>query len=374
MRKVLTFLLIGSIIFSLTACGSTKEKTERNQSEISDTKDESEKETEDVSSDIVQEESKTPTVQIDESTPEGLLAGINADVTVVCKYLTDELAATNTQIGSTYEEYVANKQLLSDWYALVQSESQLLFARTKENSIKYFKLITAESKEYDVLDDAMDEFYDEVYDGAMDEYYDNIYDDLMDDVYSIYYDGIVEEGYDEVPYEEWSEESTACYKEWSDNSSAVYKGWSESSSNIYKLWSAVISAFHQGEYDSEAVVKELEEKNVEEQASENTENEDDFQKVSSEENSNNGQVNADLKAFLDEYEDFMEEYVEFMVKYQNSTDVSAMLSDYSEMMEKYADYTKAIQQYNQDEMSPADAAYLLEITTRVSQKLLEIAQ
>ena len=55
MRKVLTFLLIGSIIFSLTACGSTKEKTERNQSEISDTKDESEKETEDVSSDIVQE-------------------------------------------------------------------------------------------------------------------------------------------------------------------------------------------------------------------------------------------------------------------------------------------------------------------------------
>lgn len=103
MRKVLTFLLIGSIIFSLTACGSTKEKTERNQSEISDTKDESEKETEDVSSDIVQEESKTPTVQIDESTPEGLLAGINADVTVVCKYLTDELAATNTQIGSTYE-------------------------------------------------------------------------------------------------------------------------------------------------------------------------------------------------------------------------------------------------------------------------------
>ena len=60
MRKVLTFLLIGSIIFSLTACGSTKEKTERNQSEISDTKDESEKETEDVSSDIVQEESKTP--------------------------------------------------------------------------------------------------------------------------------------------------------------------------------------------------------------------------------------------------------------------------------------------------------------------------
>ena len=63
-----------------------------------------------------------------------------------------------------------------------------------------------------------------------------------------------------------------------------------------------------------------------------------------------------------------------MVKYQNSTDVSAMLSDYSEMMEKYADYTKAIQQYNQEEMSPADSAYLLEITTRVSQKLLEIAQ
>ena len=63
-----------------------------------------------------------------------------------------------------------------------------------------------------------------------------------------------------------------------------------------------------------------------------------------------------------------------MVKYQNSTDVSAMLSEYSEMMEKYADYTKSIQQNNHEQMWPADAAYLLEITTRVSQKLLEIAQ
>ena len=82
-------------------------------------------------------------------------------------------------------------------------------------------------------------------------------------------------------------------------------------------------------------------------------------------------VNPDLKAFLDEYEAFMYDYIEFMDKYENSDDVFSMLDDYTKMMTKYAEFAKALEEYDEDEMSAADAAYYLEVTNRVNQKMLE---
>ncbi len=84
-----------------------------------------------------------------------------------------------------------------------------------------------------------------------------------------------------------------------------------------------------------------------------------------------GIVDPDLKAFLDSYEKFMDEYVEFMQKYSaNPTDLT-LLTEYADMMEKYSDFAEKIDKYDSDEMSAADAAYYLEVTTRVSQKLLK---
>ncbi len=84
-----------------------------------------------------------------------------------------------------------------------------------------------------------------------------------------------------------------------------------------------------------------------------------------------GIVDPDLKAFLDSYEKYMDEYVEFMQKYSaNPTDLT-LLTEYADMMEKYSDFAEKIDKYDSDEMSTADAAYYLEVTTRVSQKLLK---
>ena len=82
-------------------------------------------------------------------------------------------------------------------------------------------------------------------------------------------------------------------------------------------------------------------------------------------------MDPDLKAFLDEYEAFMYDYIEFMDKYENSDDVFSMLDDYTKMMTKYAEFAKALEKYDEDEMSAADAAYYLEVTNRVNQKMLE---
>lgn len=86
-----------------------------------------------------------------------------------------------------------------------------------------------------------------------------------------------------------------------------------------------------------------------------------------------GEVNPDLKAFLDEYEAFMDDYVEFMKKYTESGSSVEMLSDYMTMIQRYADFASAAEKYNPEEMSAADAAYYLDVTTRISKKMLEVA-
>jgi len=86
-----------------------------------------------------------------------------------------------------------------------------------------------------------------------------------------------------------------------------------------------------------------------------------------------GEVDPDLKAFLDSYEAFIDEYVEFMEKYENSDDTAGMIADYAEYMSKYADFVKKLDAYNADSMSPADYAYYMEVTARCTGKLAKVA-
>ena len=83
-------------------------------------------------------------------------------------------------------------------------------------------------------------------------------------------------------------------------------------------------------------------------------------------------MDPDLKAFLDSYEAFMDDYIDFMQKYMaNPTDLS-LLAGYADIMTKYADFADKIDKYDSDDMSTADAAYYLEVTTRVTQKMLKV--
>ncbi|MDE6435528.1 MAG: hypothetical protein K2L07_15040 [Lachnospiraceae bacterium] len=87
----------------------------------------------------------------------------------------------------------------------------------------------------------------------------------------------------------------------------------------------------------------------------------------------NSAVDPDLKAFLDEYEAFMNDYIDFMVKYQDSDDITGMISDYAEIMKDYVYYTEAVEKYEPDEMSAADAAYYIDVTARISKKLVSVS-
>ncbi len=85
-------------------------------------------------------------------------------------------------------------------------------------------------------------------------------------------------------------------------------------------------------------------------------------------------MDPELKAFLDSYERFVDEYVAFMRKYkQNPTDLS-LLTEYADIMQKYSDFETAIDRYDSNSMSTADASYYLEVTTRCTQKMLKIME
>lgn len=84
-------------------------------------------------------------------------------------------------------------------------------------------------------------------------------------------------------------------------------------------------------------------------------------------------VDPDLKKFLDSYEDFMDDYVTFMKKYTSDpNNAVSMMSDYMEMLQKYEDFAEKADKYDPDKMSAVDAAYYLEVMTRIEKKMLEL--
>lgn len=87
-------------------------------------------------------------------------------------------------------------------------------------------------------------------------------------------------------------------------------------------------------------------------------------------------VNPNLKATLDSYEKVMDQYCDFMKKYQHadSSEMISMLNDYYKMLEEYASALDSINNLDTSNMSTADYQYYLDVTNRVSKKLLEVAQ
>lgn len=133
----------------------------------------------------------------DNSSLEGILASIQADYSNTIENLLTHMEETNAIAGISYEDYKANKQLVTDWYTLAIAEEAALFARTEERAMDYYRLMvsTIDHADDDTMDDAMENFYDAIYDNAMDDFYDEIYDDAMDDLYDTYYGGVVDDGF-----------------------------------------------------------------------------------------------------------------------------------------------------------------------------------
>jgi hypothetical protein len=72
----------------------------------------------------------------------------------------------------------------------------------------------------------------------------------------------------------------------------------------------------------------------------------------------------------------MDEYVAFMQKYAKaSTDeMVAMMGDYYSVLNEYTEYAEKMDALDESELTNAELAYYIEVTNRVSQKLLKVAE
>ena len=85
-------------------------------------------------------------------------------------------------------------------------------------------------------------------------------------------------------------------------------------------------------------------------------------------------MDTDFKEAMDSYEKFMDGYIAFMKKYKesNGTDLS-ILTDYAKWMSDYAEVCEEFASWESQDLSAAELSYYLEVQTRVTQKLLEVA-
>ena len=86
-----------------------------------------------------------------------------------------------------------------------------------------------------------------------------------------------------------------------------------------------------------------------------------------------GGVDPDFKAAMDNYEKFMNDYVAFLKKYQSNPSDLGLLADYAKYMSDYADAVKAFEKWEDEDLNDAELEYYIEVQSRVSKKLLEVA-
>lgn len=83
-------------------------------------------------------------------------------------------------------------------------------------------------------------------------------------------------------------------------------------------------------------------------------------------------MRPEFKEALDSYEKFFNEYCEFMKKYaENPTDLN-LLMEYTDFMTQYTETMDKMEALDDGEMNDAETKYYIEVTARISQKLLEV--
>lgn len=90
------------------------------------------------------------------------------------------------------------------------------------------------------------------------------------------------------------------------------------------------------------------------------------------------EVDPEFKAALDQYEAFIDGYCDFLEAYLKAdTDTQlSMMEDYATWMNQYAEVMDAVRTLDacQDKMTPAQLSYYVEVTARVSQRMIEFGE
>lgn len=317
---------------------------------------------------------------------DGTLYGTaSADIESTVSSLTAAYEALTADIA-TYDDYVANVDRVEAFYATVIEETRNLCIRLREYGADYVDSVLSSGLTCDEMYDELDVLYDDLYDDAGGDVYDEIYDDLMGDLYDVFYDGILKDAYDTVDYSDWADTHSNEYDFWSDAHSDIYDEWSDFHSDIYDLWSDVRGELWDDDLDRAAEkladfradLQSLKEESAQtgsagSQAASSSAPAESTASGTAPEELVDG-MRPDFKNAMDSYETFMGEYCDFMAKYNESDGSNlSLLSDYASFLSQYAEMAESFEAWDSEDLTDAETAYYLEVQTRVSQKLLEVA-
>lgn len=83
-------------------------------------------------------------------------------------------------------------------------------------------------------------------------------------------------------------------------------------------------------------------------------------------------IRPEFKKAMDAYEEFYDEYCEFLEKYSKNPSDATLIGQYGKMLTKMTEVNAAFEKWNNADMTTAEAAYYLEVNSRVLQKLAEV--
>lgn len=385
-NRLFALLCATAMLLSFTACDSKKNDEDKSSGNATSTA--TEKETSESKTDAPkEEETKTPSANTDGDLDD-----------IVIKDVEDTVAALNAEYEGlkaeidTYAKYLDSTDKMEDFYAKIQDTNYSLCVRMYEYSLDYAESIVNSDMSNDEKYDELEELYDSIYDDAGNEIYDGIYDGILEDMYDDFYDGLLDDAYDNEEYSEYSEWSDARsdeYEWWSDTRSQVYEDWSDMRSDIYEfqsdlrgeLWSDDIEKALEKIEDFHEDVEKLKDNAGQAENDSTSDDEDDTTpdtetEVSEEdkpaENLVDG-IRPEFKEALDSYEDFFDEYCDFMKKFNESPDDLSLLGEYTEYLTQYSETMEKMESLDDGEMNDAEMKYYLEVTTRINQKLIDVA-
>lgn len=85
-------------------------------------------------------------------------------------------------------------------------------------------------------------------------------------------------------------------------------------------------------------------------------------------------MRPEFKEAMDSYEAFYDEYCDFMKKYAENPSDLKLIAEYANMVSKLDEMNKKFAAWDEEEMNDTELKYYLEVNTRVTQKLLEVAE
>lgn len=241
MKKIIAFLLVLVLTFSLVACGGEKSTndTQNNDTQNNDT-------TQSEQSDNSGENTSFGVNLEGVETLDDLEIRIDEQLSASIESLNTRWQTLSTEID-TYEKYCKDSEKVSEFYQTVITDTEQMCIMLYEYSAVYARMILDSDMSNDDKYDAADGINDCLYEDACDVINDEIYEGILEEMNEYFYEGILDDAEDEVDYSEWYDVCSAEYEQWYDTSSEVYSLYYDTASDIYSLYYDISSELYSGD-------------------------------------------------------------------------------------------------------------------------------